>query len=146
MAGEKIEGIMRDCLKALAAKDIDKVLSYYTEDGDWTTSEGVFKGKTELRRYLKWMADTVKDPTINICGNGIVVDGNRAFVEHKIGGTINGKKVEYLAMCAWEFVGDKVQHSRTTGDRLLLAKQAVNGWLPKMIVNSIISQSEKGLH
>ena len=28
MAGEKIEGIMRDCLKALAAKDIDKVLSY----------------------------------------------------------------------------------------------------------------------
>ena len=145
MAGEKIEGIMRDFLKALATKDIDKVLSYYAEDGDWTTSEGVFKGKMELRRYLKWMTDTVKDPTITICGNGIIVDGNKAFVEQTITFTYMGQKAEFLEIGACEISGDKIKHIRSASDRLLIAKQLAKGWLPKMMVNSMVKQTEKSL-
>lgn len=146
MADEKIPGIMRDFLKALEAKDVDKVLSFYAEDGDWTSSEGVFKGKEELRRYLTWLFALAQEPKINICGNGIIAQGNKAFVEHMISGTIMGKKVEYLAMRAWEFSDGKVNHTRTVNDRLLMAKQAAKGWLPRWVVNYIVKQAEKGLH
>jgi len=73
MTDQRIESIMRDFLKALTAKDIDKVLSYYTEDGDWTTSEGVFKGKTELRRYLKWIYLWLSHQALTWCSHGFKV-------------------------------------------------------------------------
>ena len=34
MSDEKILGIVRDFIKALVARDVDKVLSFFTEDGD----------------------------------------------------------------------------------------------------------------
>ncbi len=49
-------------------------------------------------------------------------------------------------MCAYEFTDDKIQEVRTVYDRLLLAKQAAKGWLPQMLVKSIVKQAEKGLH
>jgi hypothetical protein len=74
-----------------------------------------------------------------------MVQGDRAFYEHDIAATIEGKRVEGLAMCAYEFDGDKIKEVRTVYDRLLMAKQAAKGWLPKTLVNSIIKQAEKGL-
>jgi hypothetical protein len=47
-------------------------------------------------------------------------------------------------MCAYEFEGDKIKETRTTWDRLSMAQQVVSG-LPKMMVNMIIKQAEKGL-
>ena len=47
---------------------------------------------------------------------------------------------------AWEFDGDKIKRIRTVSDRLLIAQQAAKGWLPKLMVKSIINQFNKGLN
>ena len=145
MADEKIASIMREFVKTLGKEDIEKTLSYFTEDGVWINPNGTFKGKEELRRYLTVMSESMQDVTVTECGNGIIVQGNKAFFEHVIAGTMKGERAEVLAMCAYEFSGDKIKESRTTYDRLSMAQQAATG-LGKWMVNLIVKQAEKGLH
>ena len=146
MAEEKIAGIMRDFVKTLGEGDVEKTLSYFTEDGIWVNPNGTFRGKAELRRYLTVFSESMQDITVTECGNGIIVQGNKAFFEHVIGGTVEGKRAEALAICAYEFSGDKIKEVRTTYDRLLMAQQAAPNWLAKWMVNGIVKQMEKGLH
>lgn len=146
MTEDVITGIMRDVIKTLETGDVEKALSFFAEDGVWETPDGTYKGKEELRRYMTNQARTMQDMKVTEAGNKILVKGDRAFYEHVIAATIDGQRAEGLAMCAWEFSGDKVQAVRTVYDRLMMAKQAANGWLAKTLVNSIVKQAEKGLH
>ena len=47
MAEEKIADIMCDFVKAMEKGDIDKALSFLTEDVDWVTPNGTFKVDNE---------------------------------------------------------------------------------------------------
>jgi ketosteroid isomerase-like protein len=145
MSDEKIPGIMRDFVKAMAEGDVEKMLSFVTEDAVWTNPNGTFRGKAEVKRYLTVLLGTMRDVTVTECGNGIIVQGNKAFFEHVIAGTIEGKRGEGLAMCAYEFSDDKIKEVRTTYDRLLMSQQ-VAPWFGKWMVNFIVKQAEKGLH
>ncbi len=144
MAGEKIATIMRDFVKTLETGDVEKGLSFLTEDAVWVNPDGTFRGKDELRRYLTNMAQTMQDVKVTETGNGIMVQGNKAFFEHVISGTVQGQRFKGLAICAYEFKGDKLQEVRTAYDRLLMAQQAATG-LGKWLVNLIVKQAEKGL-
>jgi uncharacterized protein (TIGR02246 family) len=140
-----VKKIVSDCIAAWNAHDPDKILSFWADDGDWTRPEGVYKGKGALKRYLKWMFANSKDVKITICGNGIIAEGNKAFVEQTITFTYMGQKAEFLEIGACEISGDKIKHIRSASDRLLIAKQLAKGWLPKMMVNSMVKQTEKSL-
>ena len=145
MPEEKIPSIMREFVKTMSDGDVEKTLAYFTEDAVWLTPFGAAKGKDELRRFSAWMYDQMKDIEIKECGNGIIAQGNKAFFEHEISSTMEGKRVTGLALCAYEFEGDKIKNVRTTYDRLSMAQQAVKGGLPKMMVNMMVKQAEKGL-
>ena len=144
MAEEKIPGIMRDFVKALGERDVEKTLSFLTEDAVWVNPDGTFKGREELRRYLTVFFEPIRDMKVTETGNGIIVQGNKAFFEHVLAGTMGGKKFEALAMCAYEFSDNKIKEVRTTFDRLLMAQQAATG-LGKWMVNMVVKQAEKGL-
>jgi len=144
MAEEKFASLMRDFVKTLGEGDVEKLLSFLTEDAVWVNPNGTFKGKKELRRYLTVFSQSMRDVTVTECGNGIIVQGNKAFFEHVIAGTIEGKRAEALAMCAYEFSDDKIKEVRTTYDRLLMSQQ-VAPWFGKWMVNFIVKQAEKGL-
>ena len=146
MDEEKTKSIMRGCFEAMEKGDVEKGLSYWAEDGAWITPAGTFKGKEEVKRYLTWMAESMQDVKITETGNGIIVQGDRAFVEHDLAGTFQGMRAEVLAICAWEFSDEKVQRISTVMDRLSMAKQGAKGWLAKWMVNLIVKQTEKGLH
>ena len=143
MTNEEIANIMRDFVQTMAKGDVEKTLSFFTEDAVWVEPNGTFKGKDELRSYLSAQAKSMEDKTVTETGNGIIVEGNKAFFEHVLGATVQGRRAEFLAMCAYEFSNGKIKEVRTTYDRLLIAQQAVKGWLPKMLVNFIVKQSEK---
>ena len=143
MTNEEIANIMRDFVQAMAKGDVEKALSFFTEDGVFVTPNGTFKGKDELRRHLSAEAESMQDMTVTETGNGIIVEGNKAFFEHIIGGTVQGRRAEVLAMCAYEFSDGKIKEVRSAFDRLSLAQQAAKGWLPKMLVNFIVKKMEK---
>ena len=141
MAEKQIADIMRDFVGSMGERDVEKTLSFFTDDAVWETPMGTFKGKDELRRYLS--AETMQNLKTTECGNGIIVEGNKSFFEHVISGTYQGQRGEVLAMCAYEFSDDKIKALRTTFDRLSLAQQTAKGWLPKWLVNFIAKQTEK---
>ena len=145
MPEEKIAGIMREFVKAMAAGEVEKNLSYLTDDAVVIDPYGTYKGKEAIKSQLAAMSRNMKDMKITETGNGIIAQGNKAFFEHVISGTFQGKKFEMLAMCAYEFSGDKIKGVRTVYDRLLVAKQVVTGWPAKPIVNMVVKQSEKGM-
>ena len=137
---------MRDFVKAMVEGDAEKTYSFFAEDAEYTCPMGTFKGEREIKRYVSAQSASMQNIKVTESGNGIIVDGNKAFFEHVISGTYQGKGVEVLAMCAYEFNDDKIQKVRSTFDRLLMAKQAAPGWFSKKIVNSIINKMEEGLH
>jgi uncharacterized protein (TIGR02246 family) len=145
MPEEKIAGIMREFAKAMAAGDVDKTLAYFSEDAVVTNPHGTYKGKEAIKRYLTAMSRNMKDMKVTEAGNGIIVQGDKGFFEHVISGMFQGKKCEMLAMCAYEFAGDKVKNMRTVYDRLLTAQQVVKGWPAKPIVNMVVKQTEKAM-
>jgi len=146
MPEEKIAVIMRDFVKAMAEGDVEKTLSFFTKDAEFICPNGTFKGEEELRLLMTVQSQTIQDMKVTETGNGIIVKENKAFFEHTIGGTIQGKRAEALAMCAYEFDGDKITSVRSSYDRLIMAKQVVPGWLAKIMINPIINKFEAGLH
>jgi ketosteroid isomerase-like protein len=145
MAEEKIAGIMREFVKTMAAGDVAKTLSYLTDDAIYTTPYGPYKGKDAIKQLLTAMSRNNKDMKVTECGNGIICQGDKAFFEHTLSGTYQGKKFEMLGMCAYEFSGDKIKSMRTVYDRLLTAQQLVKGWPATPIVNMVVRQSEKAV-
>ena len=146
MSEKKIEGIMRDFVKAIEEQNVEKALSFLTDDADYVTPEGTFKGKEELGRYLTWGTQTTPNQKVRDTGIGIMVKGNKAVFEHIVEGTYEGTKYEALTICVYEFSNEKIRHLRTVVDRLSIAKHVAKGWFAKRIMNSIIVRAEKGLH
>lgn len=145
MSKEKKAEIMREFIKSMEEHDLDKAVSLCTEDFEWLTPMKLFKGEEGLRTFFKWLTETVKNFKVTESGLGIIVDGDKAFFEHIMSGEMQGEKVSFLAICTYEFSGDKIKTSRTVYDRLAIAEQASSQWLPKKLVNTIITQMQKGL-
>ncbi len=143
MTNEEIANIMRDFVQTWAKGDVEKALSFFSEDVVYVNPNGTFKGKDEVRRVLSAVAESMQDMTVTETGNGIIVEGNKAFFEHIIAATVQGQRAEVLAMCAYEFSDGKIKEVRSVFDRLSMAQQAAKGWLPKMLVNLIVKKMEK---
>ena len=146
MSKEKIISIMRNFKDALNKKDIEESLSFFSEDADWVDPNGIFKGKEEIKKYLKWGFEVSPDQKVIESGVKIIAEEDRAAYEHILEGSYEGMKYQILALCIYEFKGDKIQHIRTAYDRLSLAKQLAKGKIAKTAVNSIINRMEKGLY
>jgi len=54
MSEEKIVSVIRDFVEAYVKRDVEKMLSFLTEDVVWVNPEGTFKGKEEAKRFLTW--------------------------------------------------------------------------------------------
>ncbi len=145
MAEEKVESIMRNFVKAIEKGDAEKAVSFLTDDVVYDVPQGSFKGKSEVKRLLTWMTQTMSGVKVTESGVGIIAAGNKAVYEHDIEGTVEGQRVKYLALCAYEFKDGKIQRLRTVFDRLAMAQQVATGWFGRMAVNGIVKRMGKGL-
>jgi limonene-1,2-epoxide hydrolase len=145
MTEEQMKNTMRDLVKALTAKDVEKMLSFLAENASWATPEGTFNGKGEVKRYITWQIQTIPDLKVAETGIKTMAQGNTGVYEHVFSGTFKGRKWETLSLCIYEFSGDKILNIRTVYDRLSMAKQVAKGIVEKRVVNSLVKAMEKGL-
>ena len=132
----EIETLMRDCLKNMQEGNSIDAADFFADDGVWVTPFGRFKGKEEIKKFLNWQNKTMTW-SVKKSGNDIIMSGNKAFFEHEINATIEGRPVNLPAMCAWEFdENNKVQEVRTVYDRFSTLEQAATG-VGKLLVNQI---------
>jgi ketosteroid isomerase-like protein len=142
---EIVESVTRDFLKALEAKHTEQVLACFTEDSIWISPEGTFTGKASIKKYLEWQFSQAEEMKIKECGNGIIVMGNRAFIEHSIAFRRNGDHIEYVVLCALEMKNDLVHRIRTVYDRLSLEQKLAKGRISRWAINHTLRQAEKKL-
>ena len=145
MVDEKNLSIAESFLRALQAKHVEQVLSLFPEDGVWIAPEGTFTGRASIANYLDWQLRQGQDLKIAEGGNGIVTEGNRAFIEHTVAYHKGNERVEYTVLCALELKNLQVKRIRTVYDRLSVERQAVTGTLSRWAVGRILKQAEKGL-
>jgi ketosteroid isomerase-like protein len=145
MSKEELISMMRKFKDAFNKKNLEKSLSFFAEDADWVNPNGVFKGKEEIKSYLKWAFEINPDQKIIESGVKIIAEEDKAVYEHILEGSVEGRKYQILALCIYESKGDKFQHLRSIYDRLSMAKQLAKGPIAKTAVNSIIKRMEKGL-
>ena len=145
MSQEMIETTIRSFAEALVKRDVEKTLSFLSEDAAWVAPEGRFVGKDEIRRFLTWNSTRVQELSFTDAGFGIMVQGNKAVREYMLRGMTGGLRWEAPAVCVYEFSGDKMKYHRVYYDRLVVAKQAAKGWIPKRVMNAVVKAWEKGL-
>jgi len=146
MSEEKIAETMRKFVGSLETKDVETPLSLCADDIVWKNSAGTFKGKEEVKKYLNWLGEKVENPKLTDSGCGILIQGNKAAYEHTFSGVMEGEKVSFPMLCTYEFNEDgNIKSLRSVYDRLAIAEQATNKWLPKKIVNTLVGQLQKGL-
>ncbi len=148
MSEEKIARVVRDFVEAYTRRDVDKVLSFLTEDVVWVQPEGALKGKEEVKHTFTYMTQKTPELRIRDAGIGILVKGNRAVYEWVYeGSTSDGRRFrEIPGITVYEFSGEKIQQYREYYDRLSMAKQVAKGWFEKTIVGTIVNRWEKGFH
>lgn len=133
---ESIDRLMRDCLKAMQEGRNDEAADFFTNDGVWVTPFGRFKGRDEIKKFLAWQNKTMSW-TVQKAGNDIIISDKKAFFEHEINASVEGKNVNLCAMCAWEFdENNKVKEVRTVYDRFSTLEQAATG-IGKFMVDLI---------
>jgi ketosteroid isomerase-like protein len=88
MSEEKIVSVIRDFVEAIVKQDVEKTLSFLTDDVAWVQPEGTFKGKGEVKRLLTWLPKSFWYSQIKVrdAGVGILVKGNKAVYEQIIEG------------------------------------------------------------
>jgi ketosteroid isomerase-like protein len=148
MSEEKIVSVIRDFVEAYVKRDVEKTLSFLTEDVVWVQPEGTFKGKGEVKRLLAWLPQSFWWSQVKVrdAGVGILVRGNKAVYEQIIEGvSAHGRTYEAPAISIFEFSGEKIQQHRTLCDRMTLGKQGCGGWVGRRILMGILNTWEGGL-
>ena len=154
MSEEKLVSVVRDFVEAIVKRDVEKTLSFLTEDVVWTQPEGTFKGKGEVKRLLTWLPKSFWYSQVKVrdAGVGILVKGNKAVYEQTIEGvSAHDRAYEAPAISILEFSGEKIRQYRTVCDRMTLGKQGCGkkgygGWLDRRILGGILNTWERGLH
>lgn len=142
----EIESVTKNLVDTLEKKDVERAVSTFTDDAEWFTPNGTFKGKNEIRRYISWMTNNLKDLKFVIDGVGILIQGNKGIHQSIYEGIYRGIKVKAANICTYEFAEDKIKRHWTVNDRLSLASQVAKGPIARKAVNTIIAKAEAGLH
>jgi ketosteroid isomerase-like protein len=159
MSEEKLVSVICDFVEAIVKQDVEKTLSFITEDVVWVQPEGTFKGKGEVKRLLTWLPKSFWYSQVKVrdAGIGILVRGNNAVYEQIIEGvSAHDRTYEAPAISIFEFSGEKIRQYRTLCDRVTLGKQGCGkqgcgkqgygGWLDRKILGGILDTWEEGLH
>ena len=95
--------VITDCCEAYNRHDVEGVLSYFAEDGEWLLSRGTppeggrVRGTEALRAMLKQRFRTIPDMAWEIHSHWI--GGNRGCSEWTVTGTeSNGNRINWLGM------------------------------------------------
>ena len=146
MDEKEIERIIRDFVDSLEKKDIDRSLSFFTDDSTWFTTQGTFKGKEEIKRYVAWMSKSLTGVKFIGDGVGVIIQGNKAVYQSIFDSIYEGIKIRVSSVCTYEFSQDKIKNHWIITDRLSMAKQAATGPIARKAVSTIVARMEKGLH
>jgi ketosteroid isomerase-like protein len=129
---------------AFESKDIDLMVSFFSEDCEIELMGIKLIGKEGARRWLEWLFNTLVE--IKFKPVLIMVEEDTFFEEFILIGTLpSGKIVESKQSEVLVYENYKIKSLRVYFDRLDFADAVADGFVSRKIVKTLISRSLKGL-
>ena len=108
-----LEEAIRDYVDALEKNDMERALSFFTEDAVWYNPKGVYNGTKEIKEYLAWLFRVVSEMKFIHDGVGIIVQKDKGVFQHILDCTVRGSKMKVPTFCTYLFEGKKCRIHRT---------------------------------
>jgi predicted ester cyclase len=130
-AGPSAEATVRSYFDAVAARDPDAMVSYWSADGiEEILPVGIFRGPDEVRGYFRELFAAVPDLEVKV--ERILAKGGDVVVQWRADGTFDGgplqgieptgRRVELRGLDWLEVEGDKITRNTAFADGLALAR------------------------
>ncbi|MHA2351992.1 MAG: nuclear transport factor 2 family protein [Candidatus Thorarchaeota archaeon] len=141
---DRIREVAMDFDNAFESKDIDLMVSFFSEDCEIELMGIKLIGKEGARRWLEWLFNTLVE--IKFKPVLIMVEEDTFFEEFILIGTLpSGKIVESKQSEVLVYENYKIKSLRVYFDRLDFADAVADGFVSRKIVKTLISRSLKGL-
>ena len=131
-----MEKLARSFFAATAAKDIDKLLDHWADDGvDEIVPVGIFRGKGEIEAFVRDFLGSSSDLELSV--ERVIADDSHAVVEWRMRGTFDGafqgleptgSRLDMRGTDILEIEGDKVKRLTAYYDGASFARQV--GMMP----------------
>jgi len=141
---EKIRRGASDLDNAIESKNIELILSSFSDDCEIELLGIKLTGKDGVRRWTDWMYKHLAE--VKFVPITITVDGNVFFEEFILEGRLhNGIEVQSKQAEVLIYENYKVKNLRLYFDRLDFADSVVKGSISKAFVRKLMKRSLKGL-
>lgn len=141
---DQIRTVAADLDKAVKNRDVELILSSFSDDCQIELLGIKLAGKEAARKWLGWMYDHLSE--ITFVPITIMVDGDTFFEEFILKGKLHdGTEVESKQAEVLVCEKYKVKSLRLYFDRLDFADSVARGPISKAIVRRVIRKSLKGL-
>lgn len=142
--GERIRQLAADLDRAIENRDLDKIVTLFTQDCEIETVGLTLKGHDGVRKWARWLFAHLRavafEPRV------ILTYGNLFIEEFLVRGkTKKGIEVESKQCEVLEYEGDNIKSLRVYFDRLDFAEYVAANWLQKLAVRKIVRLSTEGL-
>jgi len=140
----KIRKVASDLDKAIENKDVESILSSFSDDCQIELLGIKLTGKDGVRRWIDWMYKHLAE--VRFLPVTIMVDGNTFFEEFILKGKLhNGIEVQSKQAEVLTYENYEVKSLRLYFDRLDFADSVVKGSMSKTFVRRLMRKSLKGL-
>lgn len=104
---EKIKTIIRSYISSFEEKNVEKVLSYFTEDASWNTPQFNINGKNKIEEYILWLFENIEDINFIQDGIGIMVNEDKAVCQNIVKAKIGETRVKIPTMFIFRLRNNK---------------------------------------
>jgi ketosteroid isomerase-like protein len=140
----KIRKLATELDNALEEGDVEKVISFFSDNCEIELLGTKVKGKRGVRKWLSWMFKHVSK--IRLTPRNITVDGDAFYEEFIVTATLpNRKKIESKQSEVLVYENYKIKSLRLYFDRLDFAEAFSQDPISRLLVNQVKKGSLKGL-
>ena len=138
--------------QAYLARDIERLVALFADDGQVTAAPGTFRGKDAVRKFFSW--DAGLSPTVSVrdTGIGVLVAGSTVVWERVISLSYEGVPYDEDVTTVIEFGDDGlIRAYRSYYDKLAVLDRiasglpGVQGWFVRRLTSYLVAQGRKGL-
>jgi ketosteroid isomerase-like protein len=141
---EKIRRVASDLDNAIESKDIESILSSFSDDCEIELLGIKLTGKEGVRKWTHWLYKHLAE--VRFSPVTIMADGNTFFEEFILKGKLhNGIEVQSKQAEVLIYENYKLKSLRLYFDRLDFVDSVVKGTISKAFVRKLMKRSLKGL-
>jgi ketosteroid isomerase-like protein len=141
---EKIRKLAKDLDNAIEQQDVERLVSYFSEECEVRLPGSTLTGHEGLRRAVKWMYSHLRG--IVLLPVTIMVQGNVFFEEFTVRANVAGHDIEVRQSEVLVYDGNyKVTSLRLYFDRLELARHFPVNFIDRFLIGRVIRESLKDL-